>query len=75
MTELELEQQLATIRLSAAKTEKLQEETRKFVAESHRYNAETHKIYRELRWFPWLNLASSAVIAAAVAAFVARLHL
>ena len=49
-------------------------ETQKLSEEAHKYAAETRKLDREYRWFPWLQLALTAVavVAAICAAAAAR---
>jgi hypothetical protein len=80
-TAFDLRAELARIDRERAETQKLGEETRKYVAEAHKlaeearkYSAETQKLNREYRWFPWLQLGATALaaVAAVIAAIVAH---
>jgi hypothetical protein len=68
--QLNFREQIARIDGSIAESAKLQEETRKFVAEGAKLQAELSKLERERRWFPWLQLAASPIIAAVVAHYI-----
>jgi len=71
--DIDLRAQIVRIDRAIAESEKLREETRKFITEQHKLAAEAAKLDRERVWFPWLQLLTVVISSAAIGAVVARL--
>lgn len=75
-SELDIREQITRIDRSMAEYHKFAAEEAKLRAETLKFYTEERKLDRERWWFPWLQvftaLATNAVIAAIVAAAVAK---
>lgn len=70
--QLDLAEQIARIRKAQAESDKLAEETRKYISEAHKLDAEAAKLNRERWWQP--ALAITGLIGGIVSVVTLVLH-